>query len=896
MILLWLPCNGQQHHDDNQQFVMVASNHSDYPEKGYMVKQVISTDTGLEIPLAVIPSRPIHGKTIHHLVVEVDFETSERLHVKIRDEDHKQVPVPDSPHGLKRPKLDTAAASDRNYDFTYTENPFGFQVIRASDQAILFDTRHFPLVFEDQYLEISTSISEDTHIYGFGETPLKHLKRQKGSITTLFARDAACPFNENIYGTHPFYMEIHDGKAHGVLLLNAHGQDVLLHKDRITWKVIGGVLEYYFFVPKDNKPNSVMRAYTDLVGKPMMIAHWMLGWQHCRWGYHDIEEVEAVIKGYKDHSIPLEVKWIDIDYMDTYKDFTFDPQHFPEHRMCALSDTLHQNKQRMVVIVDAGKATFSDYGPYTRGKELDVFMKNPDGSDYVGQVWPGYTVFPDWFHPNASTYWEYEVAVWLDKLNLDGLWIDMDEPSSFCLGSCGTGKLDQLPPAFEPWTLPEDVQQQLHKEQRDALHTMAEKISIKETRDLLYPGYAIRNGEGDLSEKTVAMTAYHYGDIAHYDLHSLYGHAECSLTRQAMIKHRSNERPFILSRSTFSGSGQYSGHWTGDNWSTWTQLKSSIIDIFNVQMFGISYSGADICGFNGNATEELCTRWVELGAFYPFARNHNVKGAVSQAPYEWESTAEALRKALAIRYALLPYLYTVFEESHRLGTGVWRPLIFEYPHVNDFADHATQVLVGKDVLLSPVLDEGATTVVDAKFPSGVWYDWYTHERIHVVPQQDAAAYYETYTLDAPLTHIPVHVRGGAILPLKQPEMLVEDTFSHPYTLLIALDENEEASGRLYMDDGHSIHQSHVSNIVFSFSQDGVLHAQGEFAYHHGSETTIKSIQIVGKMYSTATYQSNNDSSFKSYTLTQQAQTSSSILENADIPLTDGPFTIRFDQQ
>lgn len=270
-----------------------------------------------------------------------------------------------------------------------------------------------------------------------------------------------------------------------------------------------------------------------------------------------------------------------------------------------------------------------------------------------------------------------------------------------------------------------------------------------------------------------------------------------------------------------------------------------------------------------------------------------MKGAVSQAPYEWESAAEALRKALAIRYALLPYLYTVFEESHRVGTGVWRPLIFEYPHVNDFADHATQVLVGKDVLLSPVLYQGATTV-DAKFPSGVWYDWYTYERIHV--SQDAP--YETYTLDAPLTHIPVHVRGGAILPLKRPEMLVEDTFSHPYTLLIALDENEEALGRLYMDDGHSIHQSHVSNIVFSFSQDGVLHAQGEFAYHHGSETTIKSIQIVGKMYSTATYQSNanEDSSFKSYRLTNQAHTSSSILENADIPLADGPFTIRFDQQ
>lgn len=262
-----------------------------------------------------------------------------------------------------------------------------------------------------------------------------------------------------------------------------------------------------------------------------------------------------------------------------------------------------------------------------------------------------------------------------------------------------------------------------------------------------------------------------------------------------------------------------------------------------------------------------------------------VKGAISQAPYEWESTAEALRKALAIRYALLPYLYTIFEESHRVGTGVWRPLIFEYPYVNNFVDHATQVLVGKDILLSPVLDQGATTV-DAKFPAGVWYDWYTHEPLHVY---QAAC--ETYTLDAPLTHIPVHIRGGAIIPLKQPEMLVEDTFSHPYILLIALDENGEASGRLYMDDGHSIHQSHVSNIVFSFSQDGVLHAHGEFGYHSGSEM-IKSIQIVGKMYTTATYQDKNHDGSKTFSLLQQAHTS--ILENTDIPLTDGTFSIHFD--
>ncbi|KAI9249248.1 alpha glucosidase [Phascolomyces articulosus] len=906
-IVGFYPCiiYSQPQYDEDATFYMTVSNNSLQEKRtnydvsalapGYnVVGESINTKSGFEIPLSIRSgSRDSFGKTIKELVVQVDYETEDRLHVKISDKDQKQVPVPDSPLGLTRPKPD-GPHDNPNYRFSYSNEPFSFQVIRVSDDVVLFDTTDYPLVFEDQYLELTTKVPEDANIYGFGETPLQSFRRNnKRNITTVFARDAACPFNENIYGAHPMATEIRDGKAHGMLLLTAHGLDIFNVQGRITFKTIGGVFEFYFFIPKDNKPNSVVHAFTELVGKPMMISHWFLGFQHCRWGYNDIMDVEEVVQKYRKHGIPLEVNWVDIDYMDTFRDFTFDPIHFPEERMKKMSDSLHENKQRMVLMVDAGKAYSSDYGPFIRGEELDVFMKNPDGSYFVGEVWPGYTVFPDWFHPNASLYWDYEIASFMSRLELDGLWIDMDEPSSFCLGSCGSGKMDVLPPSFEPWTLPQKQQDLMHAYEEKALNELAKTLNPKETRNLLYPKYVINNKGGNLSEKTAAMISYHYGDIPHYDLHNIYGHAECSTTRNAMLKYKPNERPFIISRSTFSGSGHYAGHWAGDNWSYWEYLRASIIELFNIQMFGISYSGSDICGFNGNTTEELCTRWMQLGAFYPFARNHNVKNTISQEPYQWESTAEASRKALNVRYTLLPYLYTLFEESHRLGTGVWRPLVFEYPEVHSYLINDEQILIGTDILLTPVVTENAISV-RGQFPTGhTWYDWYTYKPISSSSSSnDNDPTEEWITLDAPLTHIPVHIRGGAILPLKDPKMVVQDTYATPYTLLIALDDKRIAEGRLYIDDGHSVEQPRISDILFKMDEDQqILRVDGTFDYPQAEK--LETIKIIGSHASWTRAIYDDGEELELDTISKNGKGDVIILENANIDLTNGPFTIKF---
>ncbi|KAI7901599.1 alpha glucosidase [Cokeromyces recurvatus] len=843
---------------------------------GYMINgQVENTNAGLRIPLTLNSNQKnaatnLYGKTIDNLIVNVEYETEERLHVKISDAQNKQPVVPNSPLGLIRPNITSYAFENRNYDFEYTAKPFGFRVIRNSDKTIVFDTTNMPLVFEDQYLELSTSIPKDANIYGFGEVTAPF--KRTSNVTTIWARDKPDPFYGNIYGSHPYYSEVRDGKSHGVFLLSSHGMDVITVDGRITYKVIGGILDFYFFVPKSGTAGDLSIAYTDLIGKPMMPAHWMLGWHHCRYGYHDIDAVETVVKKYKEANIPLQTAWIDIDYMDQYKDFTSDPVNFPINRMVDFGKTLHEDGQSYVVMVDPAISANSTYEPYTRGVDMSVFIKNPDGTDYIGAVWPGYTVFPDWWHPNATAYWEKEIIDWVNLLGVDGLWIDMNEPSSFCLGSCGSGKINA-------GLQSQKVLDKEHAAQEAALNAMGNPKG--ETRNLLYPKYAINNGAGNLSEHTVATTAVHYGNVPHYDIHNLYGYAESYHTRNALIKHNDSIRPFILTRSSFAGSGKYAGHWTGDNHSLWSYLKTSIANVLNMQMFGITYSGSDVCGFLENTTEQLCTRWMELGSFYPFARNHNNKGQIDQEPYLWKSTAEASRIALNIRYTLLPYYYTLFEESNRLGTGVWRPLFFEYPNYEELSSNDVQVLLGSDILISPVLYENATTV-DAQFPIGIWYDWYTHE---VTVNNDAVT---KVTLDAPLAHIPLHIRGGSIIPAKTPKYTVGETYATDYNLIIALDNTGSASGRLYIDDGESLNVASYSDINFVY-ENGQLQASGKFGYSKPEK--LSSVTIIGEKASqlkTATV--GNTRAKKTY---KSKHTGNSVVfEGFSIDLTQ-TFTIKF---
>ena len=280
--------------------------------------------------------------------------------------------------------------------------------------------------------------------------------------------------------------------------------------------------------------------------------------------------------------------------MNAFLDFTLDPVNFNESGGKELIGKLHQDGQHFVPIIDSGvfwPGNATNYTAYNRGHELDIFIKNPDGTEYVGQVWPGDAVWADWLNPKAEGYWADEVAAFHNQLSFDGAWIDMNEPSSFCTGSCGTSS----PPAG---SVPPGG------------------------RDVNSPPYAINNVQGELNAKTVAANATQYGGVQHYDVHNLWGYGLLRATNMGLKLAHVGKRPFVIGRSTFTGAGQYAGHWGGDNYAEWNYMYWSIPQALSNSLFGIPMFGPDTCGFSGNVTSELCGRWMQMTAFFPFYRNH----------------------------------------------------------------------------------------------------------------------------------------------------------------------------------------------------------------------------------------------------------------------------------
>mmetsp|Transcript_12012 Transcript_12012/g.26740 ORF Transcript_12012/g.26740 Transcript_12012/m.26740 type:complete len:320 (+) Transcript_12012:202-1161(+) len=266
--------------------------------------------------------------------------------------------------------------------------------------------------------------------------------------------------------------------------------------------------------------------------------------------------------------------------------------------------------------------------------------------------------------------------------------------------------------------------------------------------------------------KTIAMSALHApadadggGSILEYNAHNTYGLMEARATRQALLDLQSHphQKPFVLSRSTSMGSGRHTAHWTGDNAATWTDLRVSITTMNTLSLFGMSMTGADICGFMGDTTEELCARWIEVGAFSPFSRNHNSYGQMPQELYRWDSVAEASRTALGLRYQLLPHLYTLMYEAHSTGATVLNAMWVNYPSLPEAHAQEGQYMWSDSVLFTPVLEQGATAV-EGFFPEGLWYSLFDQT---VIDSTDGGTFLSLPTL---LTATNAHLRGGCVIP------------------------------------------------------------------------------------------------------------------------------------
>ncbi|XP_041362800.1 lysosomal alpha-glucosidase-like [Gigantopelta aegis] len=696
---------------------------------------------------------------IMQLKFEVTYETSYRLRVKISDNSRPRWEVP-----FERPAVQHRNNMDDNlYTVTTPDKTqrFGFTVTRKSSGVTLLKTAG-SLLFADQFLQLSYYLPS-VNIYGLGEHRDSLMHSVNWTRFTLWNKDMPPTEKSNLYGSHPFYLMMEDdGNSHGVLLLNSNAMDVILQPvPAITWRTIGGVLDFYIFLGPG--PADVVQQYTEVVGRSFMPPYWSLGFHLCRWGYRTAMGTLDVVNKVRNAGIPQDTQWNDIDYMDNHLDFTTSPQFGDQ---AVLVNVLHARGMHYMIIVDPGISNTQkagSYHPYDLGMKLGIFINDSNNNPLVGVVWPGKTVFPDFTSLAAQEYWTIVVKNFHNQVAVDGLWIDMNEVSNFVDGSVNGCPHDNIE----------------------------------------NPPYLPAVQGGSLRYRTICVSARQKWSIS-YNVHNLYGLTETNASYQALKAARPGKRPFVISRSTFSGQGHYGGHWTGDNDATFYDMYKSISEILRMNMFGISMIGADICGFRDNTTEELCERWHQLGAFYPFSRNHNDRSRRAQDPASLgPAVAASTRKVYLTRYSLLPYLYTLVHKSHMMGFTVVRPLFFEFPMDKQTYRVDRQFIWGSALLISPVLEKGVLEV-EAYFPAkSSWYDFYSGRKI--------TDHGGVVRLDAPLDVINLSLRAGYILPMQKPALTTTDARKNNFWLLVALNATGGAEGDLFWDDGDTI-DSHAKGL------------------------------------------------------------------------------------
>nr|CAD7427819.1 unnamed protein product [Timema monikensis] len=707
---------------------------------------------------------------INTIQIDAKFESQTRLHVRLYDPANQRWEPP-------LPQLPQVAGGETNtdYEFVMEESKIGFQVVRKSTKEVLFNTQDVGgFIFADQFIQMSALLPSN-YTYGLGEHRASFPLNMHWQRFTMWNRDQAPSEYTNLYGTHPFYLSMEtSNNAHGVLLFNSNGMDVILQPTpAITYRTVGGILDMYFLMGPT--PADVVKQYTELIGRPFIPPYWGLGFHLCRYGYADLADTKAAMTRTQDAGIPIDTQWNDLDYMENQNDFTYDTDKF-----AGLPDF---NGMHYIPLIDpgvSGSEASGTYPPYDRGVELGVFIKDSSGTPFLGKVWnPVSTVWPDFTHPDSITYWKEMLQSMYDLFEFDGAWIDMNEPANFLDGSttgCANSTLNS-------------------------------------------PPYTPAVAGGSLISRTVCMDADQYAG-KHYNLHNMYGFTEAIVTSTVLAEIR-EKRPFVISRSSFVGMGVYSGHWSGDITSSWSDMAWTVPELLSMSLFGIPLMGADICGFNGDTTVPLCQRWMELGAFYPFSRNHNGKGQTAQDPASLgDDVAAASKKALLVRYSLLPYLYTLFYKAHTQGETVVRPIFFEFPSEDSTYRIDTAFMWGPGLLIVPVLQEGVTEV-NMYLPKAQWYDFYTGALL---------------------------ASGGATYsPCRSPGLTTTASRKNNFQLMVASDESGSASGELYWDDGDTLgtYEDEVYTLVSFSLQSSQLTGTPRKTGYIGENMNLATITVLG---------------------------------------------------
>ena len=502
--------------------------------------------------------------------------------------------------------------------------------------------------------------------YGLGEKGGDLNK--KGCYTENFNTDDPETDDDSItyYKTIPFYVALKEEATYGIFFDNSFRSYFDMGKemgDRIFFGAIGGQIQYYF-IPGENI-KEVVKNYTTLTGRMEMLPLWSLGYQQCRFSYFSQEEVRELVKTFEEKDIPLDVVYLDIDYMDGFRVMTFKTPNFDD--AAGLIGDLKEKGIRTITIIDPGVKVDEEYDVFKRGKEGNHFTKKLDGEMFIGAVWPGDSAFPDFSNKDCREWWKSELKKFISEHGMDGIWNDMNEPCVF------------------------------NNDHKTMLET------------------CLHNSDN--------------GVIEHKEFHNRYGFEMSRCSKEAQEELHPNERGFSMTRATYAGGQRYSSVWTGDNMSLWSQMRMSISMNANLGISGFSFVGNDVSGFGLDSSEELFIRWMEMGPFIPIFRNHSNMYTRRQEPWAFGPRAEKIaKKSIELRYELLPYIYDLYYISHKEGLPIFRPMIMEYEKDMNLLNMREQFMLGENMIVAPVLYEGERSKT-VYLPKGIWFNYFTMEKL-----------------------------------------------------------------------------------------------------------------------------------------------------------------------
>ncbi|MDO6759709.1 glycoside hydrolase family 31 protein [Tamlana sp. 2_MG-2023] len=572
--------------------------------------------------------------------------------------------------------------TEDDHHYTITTSKLICKISKLDLRTAIYDAKDNSLICEDELgfhweesyefggdvVKMSKTAQPGESYYGLGDKPVDNNlkgKRFENWVTDSYAygRDT-----DPIYKTIPFYTALHNKKSYGIFFDNTFRSyfDFCNERRNITsfW-AHGGEMNYYFIYGPDM--GDVVVNYTDLTGKPhAMPALWALGYHQCKWSYYPESNVKEITAKFRELQIPCDAIYLDIDYMEGFRCFTWNEQFFPDPKR--MVKELADDGFKTIVIIDPGIKIDMDYSVFREGLEKDYFCKRADGPYMKGKVWPGECYFPDFTNPEVREWWANLFKELVEDIGVRGVWNDMNEPAVMDV----PGK-----------TFPNDVRHD-----------------------------------------------YDGNQCSHRKAHNVYGMQMARATYQGLKKFSYPNRPFVITRAAYSGTQRYTSSWTGDNVATWDHLNIANLQAQRMCMSGFSFIGSDIGGFAEQPNGELYARWIQLGIFHPFCRTHSSGDHGDQEPWAFGTTiTDVVRKFIELRYQLLPYLYTAFWKYAEEGIPILKSLVL-YDQKDPQTHYRNDEFVfGEQILACPITGpnlKGRRMYI----PIGKWFNFWTDEVVN----------------------------------------------------------------------------------------------------------------------------------------------------------------------